>query len=89
MDYQNFYTFVYASGNLWPEKVVFALAMVGNDKFDDDIIAFYFYFQVSRKVGSMSSMSGADDSLYMEFKGKRSTLPAGHAHPLFKRFRKV
>ena len=32
MDYQNFYTFVYANSNLWPEKIVFAVAMVGNDK---------------------------------------------------------
>jgi hypothetical protein len=34
-------------------------------------------------------MSGADDSLYMEFKGKKMAAASGHAHPLFKRFRRV
>lgn len=46
-------------------------------------------FLVSRKVGSMSSMSGADDNLYMEFRGKKGMVASGHAHPLFKRFRKI
>ncbi|GFS32150.1 general transcription and DNA repair factor IIH helicase subunit XPB [Nephila pilipes] len=40
--------------------------------------------QVSRRVGSMSSLSGADDAVYMEYKMKRE----GSRHPLFKRFRK-
>ncbi|XP_078573566.1 general transcription and DNA repair factor IIH helicase/translocase subunit XPB-like [Branchiostoma floridae x Branchiostoma japonicum] len=40
--------------------------------------------QVTRKVGSMASMSGADDTIYMEYKtGPRRT----HTHPLFKKFR--
>ncbi|GIY74793.1 general transcription and DNA repair factor IIH helicase subunit XPB [Caerostris extrusa] len=38
--------------------------------------------QVSRRVGSMSSLSGADDAVYMEYKLKREK------HPLFKRFKK-
>lgn len=50
---------------------------------------FFGLFQVSRKVGSMSSMSGADDNLYMEFRGKKGMMASGHAHPLFKRFRKI
>lgn len=37
----------------------------------------------------MSSMSGADDNLYMEFRGKKGMMASGHAHPLFKRFRKI
>lgn len=37
----------------------------------------------------MSSMSGADDNLYMEFRGKKGMVASGHAHPLFKRFRKI
>ncbi|XP_052809382.1 general transcription and DNA repair factor IIH helicase subunit XPB-like [Mya arenaria] len=37
-----------------------------------------------RKVGSMSSMSGADDATYMEFSRKSNK----HLHPLFKKFRK-
>ncbi|ESO86104.1 hypothetical protein LOTGIDRAFT_207144 [Lottia gigantea] len=36
-----------------------------------------------RRTGNMSSMSGADDALYMEYKKK-----SGNAHPLFKRFRR-
>jgi len=43
-----------------------------------------FYFQFGRKVGSMSSMSGADDATYMEFNRRTSK----HMHPLFKKFRK-
>ncbi|KAK3108424.1 hypothetical protein FSP39_007756, partial [Pinctada imbricata] len=43
--------------------------------------------KVSRKVGSMSSMSGADDNLYMEFRNKKSAANASHLHPLFKKFR--
>ncbi|XP_002732918.2 general transcription and DNA repair factor IIH helicase/translocase subunit XPB-like [Saccoglossus kowalevskii] len=41
--------------------------------------------QVVRRVGSMSSMSGADDQVYMEFQSK-SKLKS--SHPLFKKFRK-
>ncbi|XP_054712229.1 general transcription and DNA repair factor IIH helicase subunit XPB-like [Uloborus diversus] len=40
--------------------------------------------QASRRVGSMSSLSGADDAVYMEYRMKRE----GSRHPLFKRFRK-
>ncbi|KAF8796669.1 general transcription and DNA repair factor IIH helicase subunit XPB-like [Argiope bruennichi] len=40
--------------------------------------------KVSRRVGSMSSLSGADDAVYMEYKLKREA----NRHPLFKRFRK-
>lgn len=38
--------------------------------------------QVSRRAGTLSSLSGADDAVYMEYKMKREK------HPLFKRFRK-
>ncbi|XP_071102202.1 general transcription and DNA repair factor IIH helicase/translocase subunit XPB-like isoform X1 [Haliotis cracherodii] len=41
---------------------------------------------VFRKAGSMSSMSGADDSVYMEY--KRGGLKSAALHPLFKRFRR-
>ncbi|XP_025909579.1 general transcription and DNA repair factor IIH helicase subunit XPB isoform X2 [Nothoprocta perdicaria] len=45
--------------------------------------------QVSRRVGTMSSMSGADDTVYMEYQSSRSKTSANkHIHPLFKRFRK-
>ncbi|XP_010213606.1 PREDICTED: TFIIH basal transcription factor complex helicase XPB subunit [Tinamus guttatus] len=45
--------------------------------------------QVSRRVGTMSSMSGADDTVYMEYHSSRSKASANkHIHPLFKRFRK-
>ncbi|XP_060581093.1 general transcription and DNA repair factor IIH helicase subunit XPB-like [Ruditapes philippinarum] len=40
---------------------------------------------MGRKVGSMSSMSGADDNVYMELSKKSSNK---HSHPLFKKFRK-
>lgn len=39
----------------------------------------------TRKAGNMSSISGADDNVYMEYKSKAKT---DHKHPLFKRFRK-
>ncbi|XP_077978060.1 general transcription and DNA repair factor IIH helicase/translocase subunit XPB-like [Glandiceps talaboti] len=42
--------------------------------------------QVVRRVGSMSSMSGADDHVYMEYKSKSKD--GSHVHPLFRRFRK-
>ncbi|BFY97438.1 hypothetical protein BsWGS_00478 [Bradybaena similaris] len=44
---------------------------------------------LNRKVGSINSLSGADDALYMEFsggKGQRKKLE--HLHPLFKKFKK-
>nr|XP_012430302.4 general transcription and DNA repair factor IIH helicase subunit XPB [Taeniopygia guttata] len=45
--------------------------------------------QVSRRAGTMSSMSGADDTVYMEYHSSRSKASASkHIHPLFKRFRK-
>uniref|UniRef100_A0A3Q3E0G3 General transcription and DNA repair factor IIH helicase/translocase subunit XPB n=1 Tax=Labrus bergylta TaxID=56723 RepID=A0A3Q3E0G3_9LABR len=45
--------------------------------------------QFSRRTGTMSSMSGADDTVYMEYqsRGSKSALGKG-IHPLFKRFRK-
>lgn len=44
---------------------------------------------VGRRVGTMSSMSGADDTAYMEYHTPRNKNAAGkHVHPLFKRFRK-
>lgn len=45
--------------------------------------------QVSRRFGTMSSMSGADDTVYMEYLTSRSKASSNkHVHPLFKRFRK-
>ncbi|XP_029112948.1 general transcription and DNA repair factor IIH helicase/translocase subunit XPB isoform X1 [Scleropages formosus] len=46
--------------------------------------------QFSRRTGTMSSMSGADDTVYMEYQTARSskTSLAKNIHPLFKRFRK-
>eukprot|EP00069_Balaena_mysticetus_P017101 bmy_10437T0 len=44
--------------------------------------------QVSRRFGTMSSMSGADDTVYMEYHSSRSKASNKHVHPLFKRFRK-
>ncbi|XP_006746988.1 general transcription and DNA repair factor IIH helicase subunit XPB [Leptonychotes weddellii] len=44
--------------------------------------------QVSRRFGTMSSMSGADDTVYMEYHSARSKSSTKHVHPLFKRFRK-
>ncbi|XP_052246340.1 general transcription and DNA repair factor IIH helicase subunit XPB-like isoform X2 [Dreissena polymorpha] len=41
---------------------------------------------IGRKVGSMSSMSGADDAVYMEFNRKSGANK--RLHPLFKKFRK-
>ncbi|CAB1413168.1 unnamed protein product, partial [Pleuronectes platessa] len=45
--------------------------------------------QFSRRTGTMSSMSGADDAVYMEYhsRGSKSSQLKG-IHPLFKRFRK-
>uniref|UniRef100_A0A4W4FCN4 General transcription and DNA repair factor IIH helicase/translocase subunit XPB n=1 Tax=Electrophorus electricus TaxID=8005 RepID=A0A4W4FCN4_ELEEL len=46
--------------------------------------------QFSRRSGTMSSMSGADDAVYMEYQASRSSKLAAskNVHPLFKRFRK-
>ncbi|XP_077009597.1 general transcription and DNA repair factor IIH helicase/translocase subunit XPB isoform X1 [Tamandua tetradactyla] len=45
--------------------------------------------QVSRRFGTMSSFSGADDTVYMEYHSARNKTAANkHVHPLFKRFRK-
>ncbi|XP_055966156.1 general transcription and DNA repair factor IIH helicase subunit XPB isoform X2 [Sorex fumeus] len=44
--------------------------------------------QVSRRFGTMSSMSGADDTVYMEYHASRNKASTKHVHPLFKRFRK-
>uniref|UniRef100_A0A8C7KD56 General transcription and DNA repair factor IIH helicase/translocase subunit XPB n=1 Tax=Oncorhynchus kisutch TaxID=8019 RepID=A0A8C7KD56_ONCKI len=42
-----------------------------------------------RRPGTMSSMSGADDSVYMEYRSRGSRAHLGNnIHPLFKRFRK-
>ncbi|KAL3831263.1 hypothetical protein ACJMK2_023037 [Sinanodonta woodiana] len=43
--------------------------------------------QMVRRVGNMSSMSGADDTVYMEYSAARGK-NKNHQHPLFKRFRK-
>ncbi|XP_065527601.1 general transcription and DNA repair factor IIH helicase subunit XPB [Lathamus discolor] len=45
--------------------------------------------QVSRRTGTMSSLSGADDTVYMEYHSSRNKASGNkHIHPLFKRFRK-
>ncbi|RVE74364.1 hypothetical protein OJAV_G00021390 [Oryzias javanicus] len=46
--------------------------------------------QFSRRAGTMSSMSGADDTVYMEYQSRSSKASsnAKSVHPLFKRFRK-
>ncbi|XP_040295800.1 general transcription and DNA repair factor IIH helicase subunit XPB [Bufo bufo] len=44
---------------------------------------------LARRVGTMSSMSGADDTMYMEYQAPRNKgANSKHVHPLFKRFRK-
>lgn len=40
--------------------------------------------QVSRRSGNMSSISGADDTIYLEYKNSANTA----RHPLFKKFRR-
>lgn len=47
-------------------------------------------YQFSRRTGTMSSMSGADDTVYMEYqsRGSKALLASKSVHPLFKRFRK-
>ncbi|CAN8021617.1 unnamed protein product [Ixodes persulcatus] len=44
-------------------------------------------FQMSRRAGNMSSMSGADSAVYLEYRMGKKDL--GLRHPLFKRFRKT
>ncbi|XP_028836147.1 general transcription and DNA repair factor IIH helicase/translocase subunit XPB [Denticeps clupeoides] len=46
--------------------------------------------QFSRRAGTMSSMSGADDAVYMEYHASRGSKASANKniHPLFKRFRK-
>lgn len=42
-----------------------------------------------KRAGNLSSLSGADDNVYMEYRGKsRSAANADMKHPLFKKFRK-
>lgn len=47
-------------------------------------------YQFSRRTGTMSSMSGADDAIYMEYqsRGNKASAALKSVHPLFKRFRK-
>lgn len=46
-------------------------------------------YQFSRRTGTMSSMSGADDTVYMEYqRGSKASAASKGVHPLFKRFRK-
>ncbi|KAA8595845.1 hypothetical protein FQN60_011136 [Etheostoma spectabile] len=46
--------------------------------------------QFSRRTGTMSSMSGADDTVYMEYQSRGSKAALGkNIHPLFKRFRNI
>ena len=42
--------------------------------------------QVQRRAGNMSSMSGADDAVYMEFSSKSKNRRT--VHPLFKKFKR-
>uniref|UniRef100_A0A6M2CVC4 General transcription and DNA repair factor IIH helicase/translocase subunit XPB n=1 Tax=Rhipicephalus microplus TaxID=6941 RepID=A0A6M2CVC4_RHIMP len=44
--------------------------------------------QISRRAGNMSSMSGADSAVYLEYKTDKKK-DMGLRHPLFKRFRKT
>uniref|UniRef100_A0A8C4WWI3 General transcription and DNA repair factor IIH helicase/translocase subunit XPB n=1 Tax=Eptatretus burgeri TaxID=7764 RepID=A0A8C4WWI3_EPTBU len=45
--------------------------------------------QMTRRIGNMSSMSGADNTVYMEYHVPRAkSATTKHMHPLFKRFRK-
>ena len=41
---------------------------------------------VARKSGSMASMSGGDDMMYLEYRSNSSKVEKSR-HPLFKRFR--
>lgn len=52
-------------------------------------LSFLLPRQFSRRTGTMSSMSGADDTVYMEYQSKSKLASLGKGiHPLFKRFRK-
>lgn len=44
------------------------------------------FFQIVRKAGNMTSMSGADDAVYYEYK-KAASSSTANKHPLFKKFR--
>ncbi|KAH9524690.1 TFIIH basal transcription factor complex helicase XPB subunit [Bulinus truncatus] len=44
---------------------------------------------LNRKVGSMQSLSGADDAIYMEYSGKGRNKKTDHVHPLFRKFKKL
>lgn len=52
--------------------------------------SFFYKNKFSRRTGTMSSMSGADDTVYMEYQSRGSKATGAHKniHPLFKRFRK-
>lgn len=54
------------------------------------LMTLFLLNQFSRRAGTMSSMSGADDTVYMEYQSRGSKAAAAHKniHPLFKRFRK-
>ncbi|GFO21399.1 tfiih basal transcription factor complex helicase xpb subunit [Plakobranchus ocellatus] len=41
----------------------------------------------NRRVGSMQSLSGADDAIYMEY--SKNKKKSDHVHPLFKKFKKA
>ena len=45
------------------------------------------FWQAVRRMGTMSSMSGADDQVYMQYKTS-SKKKGEFSHPLFKKFRK-
>lgn len=45
-----------------------------------------FIFQIMRKAGNMTSMSGADDAVYYEYR-KAPGSSTANKHPLFKKFR--
>lgn len=59
---------------------------------EEEIVAGEFGTKAShlaRRMGTMSSMSGADDAMYMEYQAPRNKGGSNkHVHPLFKRFRK-
>ena len=61
---------------------------MGHQLFDLFIIL-SLSLQVLRRAGTMSSMSGADDQIYMQYRSqaqkKKDLL---NSHPLFKKFRK-
>uniref|UniRef100_A0A4W3I5J4 General transcription and DNA repair factor IIH helicase/translocase subunit XPB n=1 Tax=Callorhinchus milii TaxID=7868 RepID=A0A4W3I5J4_CALMI len=54
---------------------------------EEEVVAGEFgsKFQVSRRLGAMSSISGADDTIYMEYHASRNKHLPKNIHPLFKR----